>query len=178
DGRIDHLVVWAPQGFAPAARAVLESLDRLWGKGGHDLFLALLDVGAPAEFGGLRHQAHQGLCPLAGRARIWESRTPLVLPRYPKFRRGRWIDTPKEQVMRLLTQLRLPEPLEIDAIEGTHAGTLLPWHRFRRLRLRGGGSRADGRGYGFRITFPKPVQGPIAIGYGAHMGLGQFVAVQ
>jgi CRISPR-associated protein Csb2 len=182
DGRIDHLIVWAPQGFDPEARMALQSLARLWGKGGHDLYLALIGLGSASEFGGLRHQFKRGICPLIGTAKVWESRTPIVLPRHPKFRRGRWIDTPEEQVMRLLAQLPLdeplPEPVEIEPIEETQGGTLLPWYRFRRQRLRGSGRRADARGYGFRITFPEPVTGPIAIGYGAHMGLGQFVAVE
>ena len=29
-------------------------------------------------------------------------------------------------------------------------------------------------GYGFEIEFAEPVQGPIALGYGCHFGLGQF----
>lgn len=31
------------------------------------------------------------------------------------------------------------------------------------------------RGYGFRITFPDSVDGPLALGYGAHFGLGLFI---
>jgi CRISPR-associated protein Csb2 len=182
DGRIDHVIVWAPRGFDPGARLALESLERLWGKGGHDLYLALIGLGSASDFGGLRHERKQGTSPLLGKGKVWESRTPVVLPRHPKFRRGRWVDTPEEQVMRLLTLLPheepLPEPVEIEPVEGTPAGTLLPWYRFRRQRLRGSGRRADERGYGFRLRFREPVQGPIAIGYGAHMGLGQFVAVQ
>lgn len=52
------------------------------------------------------------------------------------------------------------------------------WIEFRRERASGGGSRGSDRGYGFRLTFDEPVSGPITLGYGAHFGLGQFVALR
>jgi len=36
---------------------------------------------------------------------------------------------------------------------------------------------ADSRGFGFEVVFSEPVRGPIALGYGCHFGLGQFVPV-
>jgi len=47
----------------------------------------------------------------------------------------------------------------------------MPWLEFRRYRPRGQGP-ARGAAYGFRITFERPVKGPIAIGHG---GLGMFI---
>ena len=38
----------------------------------------------------------------------------------------------------------------------------------------GEGRRAGSVGYGFRIEFPESVQGPVALGYGAHFGMGGF----
>lgn len=35
--------------------------------------------------------------------------------------------------------------------------------------------RAGVHGVGFRVVFPVAVRGPIAVGYGAHFGLGHFV---
>ncbi len=54
-----------------------------------------------------------------------------------------------------------------------------PWYRFQRQRWRpdgspAGGRRGDGRGYWLWLEFPEPVRGPIALGYGAHFGLGLF----
>ena len=34
---------------------------------------------------------------------------------------------------------------------------------------------ANGKGYGFRIVFPEAVQGPVAVGYGGHFGMGMFM---
>ena len=44
----------------------------------------------------------------------------------------------------------------------------------RTLRKSGDGRRSTATGYGFRVEFPEPVRGPIAVGYGAHFGLGVF----
>jgi len=49
-----------------------------------------------------------------------------------------------------------------------------PWFAFWRQRSGGGSRRAGDRGYWLRLEFPEPVQGPIALGYGAHFGLSLF----
>lgn len=174
DGRIDHFVVYAEAGFDEPARRAIESLDRLWGHGGHDLHLALIGLGTAADY-----SSTAGGTPLAAYSRVWESSTPVVLTRHPKKRRGRWVDTPEDQVRAMLLQVGQPEPAAIARIPSTRAGGIeLPWFRFRRQRLGGGGRRAGNTGFGFRITFEEPVRGPIAIGYAAHVGLGQFVGVE
>ena len=38
-----------------------------------------------------------------------------------------------------------------------------------------GGRRSHNRGFAFRLIFPQAVEGPLALGYGAHFGLGLFV---
>jgi CRISPR-associated protein Csb2 len=54
-------------------------------------------------------------------------------------------------------------------------GRSVPWHAFLRRRETGGGRQAaNGAGYGFRIEFPENVQGPVAVGYAAHFGMGGF----
>jgi CRISPR-associated protein Csb2 len=58
-------------------------------------------------------------------------------------------------------------------------GQEVPWHAFLRRRERGEGRpAADGAGYGFRIEFPEAVQGPVAMGYAAHFGMGGFDAIE
>jgi len=44
------------------------------------------------------------------------------------------------------------------------------------VRRREGDERgpANGKGYGFRIVFAEAVQGPVAVGYGGHFGMGGF----
>lgn len=51
------------------------------------------------------------------------------------------------------------------------------WQSFRRSRYHGVGEKASNRGYWLEIEFENPLQGPIALGYAAHFGLGVFVPV-
>src|SRR5699024_8061864 len=68
----------------------------------------------------------------------------------------------------------LPEP-EITAlphvsIRGRHRR---PVH-FHRFRTKRGLTQPDTRGSFWRLSFPEPVEGPIALGFGCHYGLGLF----
>ena len=74
----------------------------------------------------------------------------------------------------------LYESAEIEPLLTRNAGTRLgatetQWLKFDRIRAKGGGSVADSQGYGFRLSFSEQVSGPLALGYGCHFGLGQFV---
>jgi len=178
DGRIDHLLVYAREGFDPEARRALERLSELWGKDGHTLFLTLVALGEPLSYGGLRRQARQGRAPQLGSARVWESHTPFAPPRVPKLRRGELRDTPEDEVCRLLSGNGLPTDVTLTRIHAVDARPPIAWRYFRRRRLDGGGAAARHDGFGFRIAFPTAQEGPIALGYGAHQGLGQFVAVE
>jgi CRISPR-associated protein Csb2 len=46
--------------------------------------------------------------------------------------------------------------------------------QFQTVRHDGGGNRGNSSGNAFIITFPEPVSGPFALGYGSHFGLGLF----
>lgn len=182
-GRITHVTLYAPMGFDEPSKRALGSLKRVWGHGGHDVHLILLGVGQPDDFGGT--DIEKGLCPLAAHTEVWVSRTPYVPIRHPKsFRDGRpkldergiQIDGPEHQIRRQLAQRGLPDPISIECLPSTDlGGKETRWLEFRRQRKTGGGRQATLRGYGYRLTFAEPVQGPIALGYGAHFGLGLFV---
>lgn len=61
----------------------------------------------------------------------------------------------------------------LEAADSTEiAGERVGWSSFRRVRTCGDGRRAGSRGYGFRIEFAEPVCGPVAVGRGAHFGMG------
>jgi CRISPR-associated protein Csb2 len=49
------------------------------------------------------------------------------------------------------------------------------WQAFQRRRYHGNGKKESDRGYWLEIEFAEPQQGPIALGYAAHYGLGVFV---
>lgn len=57
------------------------------------------------------------------------------------------------------------------------AGSGYSWEDFRRRRYSGNGDRSSDRGYWLELEFAESRQGPIALGYGAHFGLGVFLPV-
>jgi len=182
DGLLDHIVVHVRGGFDRDALRALERLRRVWGHGGHDLDLVLTGLGSPVELGRLRRDPRQPTrSPQLGTARVWESQTPFVPPRHPKLRAGVLRDTPHEQVARLLEAQGFPrasvEELEARDLTPPAPSPPIAWYRFRRIRTEGGGRRTSGA-FGVRIRFEQPVTGPIAVGYAAHQGLGQFIAVE
>ena len=70
-----------------------------------------------------------------------------------------------------------PEPKRVECVSETVArGHRLRWLRFRRHRRSGRGRQGVPWAFGFQLEFAEPVTGPLALGYGAHFGLGQFVA--
>jgi CRISPR-associated protein Csb2 len=181
-GHISHVTVYAPMGFDAAARWALDRVRALRRRDGNHDQLVLLGVGQPEEYGGV--DLASGQCPLLAKSAVWESRTPFIATRHAK-RRGRAArpdenglvaGSPEHDLRRLLAELRLPAPGAVEALEGTTlGGKLTRWLSFRAERVRGGGRRGGGGPAGFRVRFSRPVRGPIAVGYGAHFGLGQMV---
>jgi CRISPR-associated protein Csb2 len=185
-GTITHVTLYAAMGFDQQARQGLDRLQRVWGHGGHDLQLVLLGVGQSRDFTSGRGYADA--CTLFGPAQVWQSYTPFVTTRHPKtYRDGRpkldatglQIGSPAHDLRRLLAESNRPAPVRVEPTSTTLlGGKSVSWLTFRTQRLHGSGRRAANRGHGFRLTFPYPVSGPIAVGYGAHFGLGTFVPVE
>ncbi|MEW6745344.1 MAG: type I-U CRISPR-associated protein Csb2 [Planctomycetota bacterium] len=186
DGRIDHLIVHARAGFSRQAVKALERLPVLRRGEGFEIKVRLVQLGHASEYGVRGRDRGAGRSLVAGTSRSWRSLTPVVLPRHPKLKRngtpridlktGRQKDSPEDQVYRLIEHAypALPRLLVVSRIEGREVGHH-SWGAFRRIRERGRGTRALGTGFGFRLEFASPAQGPIAIGYASHMGLGVFV---
>jgi CRISPR-associated protein Csb2 len=118
----------------------------------------------------------------------WRSLTPFVPTRHPKqYRDGRekidadgWhIGSSCHDLRRLIIQSGKPSPARIEAVDFVEVnGRKLRWLQFQRHRQRGEGLHAGAFGYGFQLTFAEPVRGPLALGYGAHFGLGLFVPAE
>lgn len=178
DARIDHVLVWCPTGLPPGACRALERIDHLWGAEAKEddgrFGVSLVGLGTPEAYGGLGDTARTGKSASLALASTWVSHTPFVLYRHPKRRRGEWTDTPEDQLRAALAQLGLPDPVAVRPYPDDPARSVRAWRAFQRTRRNGGGSRGGNQGFGFRIEFDQPVQGPIAVGYGAHFGLGQF----
>jgi CRISPR-associated protein Csb2 len=165
---IDHLIIAAQAGFDEQDCVALQRLQRIWARGGHHLELILVGLGKAADFAGFK-PPHT---PVLAKSRIWESVTPFVPTRHPKRVRGVDTDSIEDQLSRGCEQLLQIRPVNVTAI-GDHA----TWSRFRRQRSSGGGRRGPDRAIGARLVFEQPVTGPIALGYGAHFGLGLFAAI-
>lgn len=182
-GEITHVTVYAPAGFGRKERIALDGLTKVWGHGGHDVQLILLGVGRPENFAGV--DIAKGACPLVSESSVWVSRTPFVPTRHAKAtRKGKpkldenelQIGSPVHDLYRLLELGGFPRPKEVEPVSFTNlGGHVTRWLEFMRERRDGNGKKSTNMGYGFRIEFRKPVRGPIAIGYGAHFGLGLFV---
>jgi CRISPR-associated protein Csb2 len=174
DGRIDHVLLWAPAGFDSDAISVIQSLRALFGSDTGEVRVAITGMGVAGDdlsaFGvPVAFESHAAV----GSSTIWRSRTPFIPMRHAKRRGEEWRDLPQQQVARELQRLGLPEP-SMTTYDATHAGRELPWRLFRTVRVKGGGSRGAQAASGWLLTFPHVVEGPIAIGYGARQGLGQF----
>jgi len=171
DGRIDHLVVYAKMGLGDAAQRAIRTLRRTWTKGGvGDLQLALVGHGELDVLRQLHGKLAKAIDRLLGPplgTRVWESATPFVPPRFIK-RTGR--NTLRGQINAELASRRLPDVERIDFLPEI---TRSMRHYIRR-RYHGGVQPFCDHGYGLRLTFAEPVQGPLTIGYASHYGLGMF----
>lgn len=76
------------------------------------------------------------------------------------------------QLLRAIQQLGIERPVAIKPIPGTKDSRWLEFKRYRR----GKSDPAISVPYGFELEFANNVRGPISIGYGAHQGLGMFIA--
>ncbi len=175
DGHLDHVLVHAPMGLGPNAQRALRGLKRTWTKGGvGQLLVALAGQGSVDDLRALPAPLDIGIAALLGPrlgARIWQSFAPLVLPRYQKVR---GVNTLSGQINSELASRGLPAA----SVE------VLRWdERTRHLRHASRVRRSPAKpppvdaGFAVRLVFDQPVRGPVALGYGAHFGLGLFVSV-
>lgn len=174
---MDHVLVWVPAGLGPEELELLQRVRVTWASNLPRLFVSL------AGHGSARDLAPH--VPQARRARAWVSYSPYVAPRHCKPR-GK--NTLVGQVRAELQQRGLPSPVhvEVELADGSYMdaerlgivtadpGLSRRWRHFRRERP--GAGRPPGQpSLGLRLVFDEEVSGPLAIGHGAHFGLGQFV---
>lgn len=160
DGRIDHVTVHAFSGLGGDAVRALSRLERLWVDAGAEWCVLLEGFGTASDF-----PDH----PYLGTARTWESVTPYL---HPWFRKRSFAI--EDQVRRELQGRGYPPP-ETQSLRTVRVGNAdrrpIDFHRFRTRR---GLVQPDTQGSFWRLTFPEPVPGPIALGFGCHYGLGIF----
>jgi CRISPR-associated protein Csb2 len=177
---ITNLTVVAPRGFDSDEIAALASLQRFrLDSESEELRVQLIGLGQTRDF-------HSTI--LDGSA-VWDSATPYVSTRHMK-RRGQkrdpreWFESPEGRVAFVLRNLQQelarrgfpdaevePSPDKADG----RIGSIRPYeHCLKRRNPRDDGQSRP-RGF-FRITFPHPVPGPMALGHSSHFGLGLFRA--
>ncbi|MBE3599391.1 MAG: type I-U CRISPR-associated protein Cas5/Cas6 [Limnochordaceae bacterium] len=175
DGYLDHLTIWVKDGLPRAEVEALASVPEIqWGKADESTVRLTLLGFADEEL------AERMAPALFARSRRWVSFSPFVLVRHSKLRKQsmpggqgvRVVDGPIDQLRRELRNHGFEgsdvEVRERPPVRGH-------WAEFRRRRRTG--PPPAGGGYGFELTFPSAVKGPIALGYGCHFGLGLFLAV-
>lgn len=162
DNHLDHMLVWAPGGMGGVSQDILRRLRRTYMKGGvGELAVRFSGAGSRDAF-----QKVQGLRGVLSPARVWQSLTPLVLPRHRK-RRGK--NTLEGQIAAECATRGLPAPERIEVLEEES----IAFRHYVRRRARVAPPPED-FGYALRLAFPEPVAGPLCLGYASHFGLGLF----
>jgi CRISPR-associated protein Csb2 len=161
DGLIDHVLVHARDGLPGSAVAALGRIERLWERDGAEWKVAVEGVGSA----GVRLRSAY-----AGPDRVWRSVTPYLHPWFAKKGFG-----VHEQITRECVARGLPEPTRIRLLPSVEirGRERRPVH-FRRFRSRGGGRQPDTKGSFIELVFDAPIEGPLALGFGCHYGLGMF----
>jgi len=176
NGMIDHLLVHAPSGLGPEAIRVLTTLQSLRRDEGDTLRLMLEGVGTSAMLSNISNCTQS--------ARVWRSITPYLHPWYlkkPAFRSPDATHAAITDQVRREWQLRgnkQPALEGVTALPEVQIGDrrLRPLH-FLRFRRKHELRQPDTLGRLLELRFAEPVQGPLALGFGCHFGLGLFMPV-
>ncbi len=175
---VSHICVFAPAGFEPEHLLLLSTITELWSSG-QDRIQLEPDIGNPFTYS-----------VICGTSRYWKSVTPYLLARHLRIKRSEKHSREvyeksleRELVERIRLDLAIrnfPEPTSIifNRSMGIQIGDkFIPWMKFNRTRSSKARQPAINYGHGFHLEFEKSIQGPIALGYASHFGLGVFVPV-
>lgn len=160
DGRIDRLLIHFPGGMDQAMRQTIESLDHLWQRNGPEWQLILEGTGAASAVTSIATPSTQ-----------WVSTTPYLHPWHAKKR-----FSVEDQIRRECRERGLPEPDSITPLSSIDVGNNrlrkpIHFHRHRNKRVN---HQPDRLGSFWHLEFPEPVDGPMALGFACHYGLGLF----
>lgn len=181
---IGFITLYAPGGFEDEAQTIIEDVQRsrLWGRGDHDINLILLGFGDINTFES----------PLFGKSKYWRSLTPFVSTQHLKtygdgrpkldahgWQQGSAAASLRQQIEKHGLTANNPLVRLSQHKEGIQIGRekSLRCIQFQTRRPDGGGQRGNGDCGGFTLEFAQEIQGPLALGYGSHFGLGLFVPV-
>jgi CRISPR-associated protein Csb2 len=165
DGRIQHFLVHASGGLDRVTLAAVQSLRKLYTRDGMEWEVWFEGAGTLQDFLGKSDYIAQG--------KIWRPVTPYLHPWYQKKK-----FTVCDQIRRECRLRELPEPLSIRFLPEISVGARLrrPVH-FHRFRSRRGLVQPDTHGCFPELEFAETVDGPLALGFACHFGLGLFIPV-
>lgn len=177
DGRLDHVLIWAPMGLDTDAQAAVRAVRRTFTKRGiAPLRVALAASGSSADIARLPAPLGDRVRALLGgsrlHARSWRSLTPFVPPRHLK-KNGR--NSLVGQINAELQGRGLPVPASVVVLDPHGDESARRARHFVRARRLGPAPPVD-CGFTVELRFAEPVPGPIVLGYGCHFGLGVFAA--
>ena len=169
-GKPSRLVCWRKAPFTDAEQTALLAAAEWpisWEFGSDNWKLRLVPLPAETPFAESQDIFADSL--------VWESLTPFVPPlhfinRKGKTKNGHDIET---QIETMLAERGISAPAAIDVLPD--GATWVKVHRPQRSRDRQ--TNDDKRAFRIRITFAKPVSGPLCLGHSSHFGLGLFAAV-
>lgn len=190
-GHITHLVCACPAGFSSKEVEALLSVRRLWQKKG-EVLLRLVTL---AKW---EHYHSEATC--------WISSTPFFLPRHPKYKKtgvpkllpttNFQQDGAEHQALRLLLHLPEMEHYKNSIIEFRQEDNRLAllvnrepvawcnaeifpyWWMWKHERRTGENKRGAKEGFRLELELATPINGILALGYGAHFGLGLMAPVR
>ena len=181
-GEITNITVYAPMGFRFPEQEALHRLKEIYDESELSVQLALRSLGRPEDSGGTSLEKDH--------ARCWQERGLGLTHALPAHAppQGHTGGCAQDEMRRACRSAALSMSCAaVGAGRFSRAcgcgargctrlgGRDVPWHAFLRRREKGEGRpAANGAGYGFRIEFPEPVQGPVAVGYASHFGMGGF----
>lgn len=174
DQHLDHVLIWAPIGLDASAQQAIRAVRNTFTKGGiGPLRLAIAATARETEeLMGLSGAYGAGISRFIGISRIWVSARPFVPPRHIK-KRGR--NTLEGQVRAELGSRGIADAEQIELLD-PHVSDLARQQRHGVRNRRFGPPPPVDCGFTLRLTFAKPVGGPVCLGYGSHYGLGIFAA--
>lgn len=192
DGLLDHFTVVSAMGFNSLEQKALDLFTEFKTRErvvmGHPLRTVLLGLGRFDDY-----------FPFPLRPSVvWESSAPFIVTRHLKKRGTKrdpiemWNDPARffahvvrEELNRWLLRQSHCDDIHIEDVEimplvdqhgtfriGRRSLRPIQFQRYRQKRGDDGGQRLSGS---FRLTFPRPVSGPICLGYSSHFGMGLFL---
>lgn len=167
DGRIDRILLHAPDGLSREAQHVLSHLTLLRGRQGMEWQVVLEGIGKAESFSPDSLYTKEST--------LWQSVTPYLRPWHLKKK-----PSEHEQLtafIRKECRLRGLAP-ELESVEWLPTITVHGKERrvthFHRFRSKRNITQPDTQGCFLRLRFSQPISGPLALGFACHYGLGMF----